>query len=264
MLIFNALTVVRSLPRKIRRSLLEFFGRSRSLGSSSSNVEATSRLLCVPPNLVKSVASGIKIEEGTGARAPVPPKASAKRAQCATAGDDAAFSGRSALDAFVNLTRAALGVVADGGGERDYVAECARLVEVRADVGEKYHSREYFRDVVFLAARLVQAQDAADLCSTPLKALGTPGFISLSFDVIPIGGKTAFGRHGSVLVICGKAASPHTGRLHYRLMAFETLREGHGGDAIAKAVFGALGHRPWCFSDAELKRVLSSIWGTGR
>ena len=158
---------------------------------------------------------GVKFDESNGGFVPKPKLSQpAKRSK-----KDKELADRNlAVEAFTNLNRTALGVVADNGTASSFKTECARLLLARANIGNKHHSQEYYNELVFIAARLKQREDTNALLRTELPSLGGPGFFQISFDTFPIGGISAFGRHGSAMVIAAKAASPLTGRLHYRII----------------------------------------------
>ena len=121
------------------------------------------------------------------------------------------------IDAFVVLTRAALGTVADNCPTSAYQASCCRLLQARVDIGRQYASLQYCRDAVFLAVRHVQADDAAEMLSPFSGALGITFCVAVAFDSIPIGGTSAYGRHGQALVVCIVGVSPHTRRLQHNV-----------------------------------------------
>jgi len=155
-LLANALATVRSMPLKLREPLSEFLtrdGKPRSIFENK-NDATTARLLCVPTNLVRTADKMVKIDETTGLYAPSPTETRSDAAEVAQRSD------ADATEVLANLTSVALGVVADNSTSSSYVSKCARMVGARADVGDRYHSLEFYKEAVFLAARLVQAQDA--------------------------------------------------------------------------------------------------------
>ena len=87
--------------------------------------------------------------------------------------------------------------------------------------------------------------------------------LALLVDGIPLGGKSANSRHGGVEVICVTMVSPYTHRLHSRLLAWCTLKEGKGGDATAHGVLSALAEKPLGLTAKELRKCLSLIGGDG-
>ena len=129
-------------------------------------------------------------------------------------------------------------------------------------IGQKYHTRWFARDVSFLAARCVQGHDAADL-RTPLPGLGIPTSIGLVLDGIPVHGLNAFGRHGTVTVVCVSATSHYTGRLHAMYLSWMIQSQGHGGRATAASVLQLLARPPFYFDKALLQRILSCVGGDG-
>jgi hypothetical protein len=71
----------------------------------------------------------------------------------------------------------------------------------------------------------------------PLGGLGISSNFALLFDGVPMGGVSAYGRHGTVQVICLNAVSPHTGRLHAWLATWIVQSAGHSGQATAEAMY---------------------------
>ena len=115
------------------------------------------------------------------------------------------------------LTRAALGTRASHAPASEFVKHISRLAFEGVPVGHKYHTRHHLKDVEFLAARCIQEYDAQDV-RQPLSGLGIRSDFAILMDGVPVGGVRAFGRHGSVIVVCISSISPHTHRLHARLL----------------------------------------------
>ena len=136
------------------------------------------------------------------------------------------------------LTRCALGVRAMHGSADDYTAQVARLAVEGVNVGDKYHHGQHFKDVEFLASKVVQADDATAMCRR-LPGLGIMSDFSILMDGIPLGGIKAHGRHGSVTVICMNLVSPFTQRLYSQLVSWCTPSAGHGGEEMSTAVLNA-------------------------
>ena len=99
-------------------------------------------------------------------------------------------------------------------------------------VGDKHHSAQFYNKATFLAARTVQGLDAKDL-QVPLCGLGIPSSLALTFDGVPVGGKSLYGRHGSAEVICGAFVSPQDHRLHTRYFTWAVMDRGHKGPDVA-------------------------------
>ena len=160
------------------------------------------------------------------------------------------------------LTRCALGVRAMHGSAQDYTRQVARLAMEGVNVGEKYHQGQHFKDVEFLAAKVLQAHDAT-VTRRCLPGLGIPSDFSILMDGIPLGGIKAHGRHGSVTVICLNLVSTVTHRLYSQLVSWCTPAAGHGGLEMASAVLQALAGEPWGLDGRELRARLSLVGGDG-
>jgi hypothetical protein len=134
------------------------------------------------------------------------------------------------------LTRVALGVRDSHGTSVDYQKWLSRLETEGVPIGHKYHSRHHYVDCIFLSARTLQCLDEDDR-RRPLGGLGISSNFALLFDGVPMGGVSAYGRHGTVQVICLNAVSPHTGRLHAWLATWIVQSAGHSGQATAEAMY---------------------------
>ena len=72
-----------------------------------------------------------------------------------------------------------------------------------------------------------------------------------------------FGRHGSMNVICIITVSPHTHRLHAKLISWCTFKGGQSGADQAVAIRDALATDPCSLNLSVLKKVTSVIGGDG-
>ena len=160
------------------------------------------------------------------------------------------------------LVRAALGARSSHAPHRFFQEALCRLSLEGVDVGNKYHTKDFFADVVFLSARCMQAFDAADV-HTPLGGLGIRSDFAALFDGVPIGGVVLYGRHGTMVVVCLNSVSASDHRLHSRLVASFVSSTGHGGEATARNVVDALAAEPFCLTIRELERSLSLVGGDG-
>ena len=160
----------------------------------------------------------------------------------------------------IRLTRVALGVRDSSGSSLDYPKWLARLETEGVPIGDKYHTWHHYADCIYLAARTVQCLHEDDR-RCPLGGLGISSNFAVLFDGVPMGGVSAYGRHGTVQVVCFNAVSPHTGRLHAWLATSIVQGKGHGGKATAEAMtrFGPGPARP--FPRSERPRQLSCTNG---
>ena len=164
------------------------------------------------------------------------------------------------LQALTTLVRAALST--GDTGYRSYTMALARLSLAGVDVGDRYHGPNFAKEVVFLAARHVQALDVAGL-RAPLPGLGVRSSLAILLDGIPVAGMSCYGRHGSVTVVCYNAVSAVDGRLHPGFICWAMPEDGHGGRSITDSVMRAMAQQPLAISAAELRTCLSLVGGDG-
>ena len=160
------------------------------------------------------------------------------------------------------LTRTALSTVASKPSQALFTKQLARLALEGVNIGEKYHTHHFMKDVVFLSGRWLQAWEADEL-DTPLRGLGKPSNLAVLVDGVPIGGVTAHGRHGSATVICICSVSPMTHRLRSRFITHAIMAEGHKGDDVAERVLSTLAEQPFGLTRSVLRSRLSCIGGDG-
>jgi hypothetical protein len=158
------------------------------------------------------------------------------------------------------MARVALGVRQAHGGEDQYAEWLCRLQLEGLEVGDKYHTKEHYRDTIYLAARAVQCLDEDDR-QQPLGGLGIPSNFALLVDGVPVGGMNA--RNGTVEVICLHYVSPHTGVLHARFVTWTVLDSGHGGRAMAASVLRAMQAPPLAMGPRAMQAGLSLVGGDG-
>ena len=182
-------------------------------------------------------------------------------AQEATA-RNAAATDVTAEAVMLTLVRTALAVGAANGAMEDFVKAVARLSVEGVPVGEKFHTRHFLKDAQFLAARCLQARDREDLYN-PLGGLGIGSSCAVLFDGVPVGSVAAYGRHGTVLVVCMSSVSPHTHRLRAQLLTWAVPSRGHGGAETAAAVLTALAGHPLALDRRALRVKLCAVGGDG-
>ena len=160
------------------------------------------------------------------------------------------------------LTRVALGARKSHGGEAEYVEWLSRFQMEGVAIGDKYHTREHYRDVIFLAARTVQCLDEEDR-RRPLGGLGISSNFAVLVDGVPLGTMSLHGRHGSVEVICFHGVSPETGFLHAWLATWAVADAGHGGRAMADKVLATMQAAPLFLTMRDLQASVSLFGGDG-
>lgn len=165
-------------------------------------------------------------------------------------------------DVLTTLTSVALGCRASHASASEFLRWVSRFEAEGVSVGQKYHTRAFYQDVEFLAARAVREMDSAD-AALSLPGLGIPSDFAVLLDGVPVGGTRSFGRHGSVTVVCVTAASPFTCHLFSRLAAWCVLDAGHSGVEMADAVLGALAAPPVSLTSSVLRSRLTLVGGDG-
>ena len=95
---------------------------------------------------------------------------------------------------------------------------------------KKYHSRTFVRDVEHLGACCLMHLDAHDI-RTKLHGLGIRSAMAVMADPVSPGGKSV-ARNGTVCVICLSFVSPHSYRLHARMLSAPTMPTGKTGIAL--------------------------------
>ena len=259
-LVTNLYLAVKNLPLTLRSQLRDYFvGRAqkffqKSMGKRVSPVlRVAGGLLGLSCSRVWRIVAQVRGNFWE----PVPPRQQSST-DITPAPTEAARADRVRL----TLVRAALAVRTSSGPTYAFVAHLARLAVEGVDVGEKYHTKEFFSDVLFLSARCVQAYDAQDVYEK-LRGTGIRSDFALLLDGVPVGGVSLHGRHGNVTVICICHVSPLTHRLHARLLTWFVPHEGHGGESLATGTANALAAQPFALSTHELRRSMCLVGGDG-
>ena len=164
------------------------------------------------------------------------------------------------LEVLVNI---ALGVIVDGLSYDRYVLHVARVARYNVNVGQKYHSVEFVKDVEYLAARRIEAMDAEDL-ETFLPGLGIRSSVAIIADGVSPGNNGKYARNGTVQVICIAFVSPHSHRLCTRFISAPETVGGHDGAALCDDVITALTNHPLRLRRRRLAQgVLALVSGDG-
>lgn len=246
----NVFLVAKRLPQQLLSALAAHFRRS---GHESRPLRVAASFLCVSRWFLNRTVLAVT----TNRWAPVPP---ITRNRLAEDGQNGIHSDADQLRVLTTLVRAALSLGDEG--YRSFTLHLARLQLAGVDVGNRCHGRHFAQEAVFLAARCVQAMDASDL-RTALPGLGVRSSLALLMDGVPVAGMAAYGRHGSVSVICVNSISHRDGKLRPRMLCWAISARGHGGEATASAVLEALSQPPLRISPGELRQCLSLVGGDG-
>ena len=253
-LICNAYMVAKRLPKDLLHALAEFFGRKKQ---ESKPLRVAAGFLGVARRLLYETVKRVKDQLWAPVATVRSMNRAASRAAEATKGraDD-----EKQMEALITLVRASLST--GDAGYRSFTVFLARLSLAGVDIGDRYHSPTFAKEVVFLAARHVQALDVAGLRAS-LPGLGVRSSLALLLDGVPVAGVSCYGRHGSVIVICYNAVSATDGRLHPGFLCWSMPEDGHGGRAITESVMQSLAQQPLALKADELRKCLSLVGGDG-
>jgi hypothetical protein len=253
MLVTRVFVALRSLPRSCLQAVVDTLA-SAQYATQSLAVRAACALLGLAPTRIWRTYASIR----RNGWSPVPGASDAPEAMAR----NAAAADVTAEAVMLTLVRTAVGVGAANGATTDFVKAVARLAVEGVPVGEKFHTRHFLKDVQFLAARCVQVRDREDLYN-PLGGLGIGSSCAVIMDGVPVGSVAAYGRHGTVLVLCVSSVSPHTHRLRAQLLTYAVPSRGHGGEETAAAVLTALAEHPLGLDRRALRAKLCGVGGDG-
>ncbi len=252
-LLVNVMLNFQKLPRDVLRYV---FGNVPPSGTVPMALGLAARFLCMSPSRVwrafKAVSNRLW--------APVP---LADRNLPRGAQDlENPLDGLGELRLLTTLVRSALAETLAGSSAAGFVRHVSRLALEGVEVGGKYHTQHFVREVQHLAARATQAQDSLDL-QDHIPGLGIPSSMAILFDGVPVGGVSTFNRHGSVQVICVATVSPVTGRIHTRFVQWAVSDRGRKGGDLARCIQEALSLPPLGWTVDVLRRRLAAIGGDG-
>ena len=219
MLITRVLVALTRLPRPCLQAVVDALATAPS-ATYSLALRAAAALVGWAPSRIWRTFRSVR---GNG-WSPVPGASNAPEATAR----NAAAADVTAEAVMLTLVRTALGVGAANGATTDFVKAVCRLAVEGVPVGEKFHTRHFFKDAQFLAARCLQLRDREDLYN-PLGGLGIGSSCAVLMDGVPVGSVAAYGRHGTVQVVCVSSVSPHTHRLRAQLLTWAIPSRGHGG-----------------------------------
>lgn len=250
-LLANVWTTTRKLPAAAIKSCLSALG-GQILKTVPLAQQLTAALLCMSPSRVWRIVQGIR-DNGWIPLIPRLPELPRGTPGC---------TGQLPLAVMKTLVRAALAESTTGGSGEGFAKHISRLAMEGVDVGGKHHTNHFFREAIFLGAKAVQSEDRTDL-DEPLGGLGIASSFAVLFDGVPVGGISAFNRHGSVEVICVASVSRRTGRVHARFAAWAVSAAGTKGPDMAAAVLKALAAPPLSLGAGLLRSRLASVGGDG-
>ena len=216
-------------------------------------VRSAATLLRVPASTVASVIASMRktgyqpCKRRLGGRKPKPKEIDA--------------GARDSDRILLSLTRTALGISSQGKAFTDFAAEIARKDLEGCDVGDKYHSRNFFRASEFIAGRVVQEMQA-ETSRQLMPALGIPSDIGISFDGLGLGSSN-WTRHAQLLVCGWQFVSCSDGQLHDEFIDARPLGADHRGPAIVQLLGETFSQTPLDFTPARLRQRLAAISADG-
>ena len=234
MLAANALTLLKQLPKKILRTMVQSLPPLMgNLMDACWGARAASTLLRVPAGQIRRCIRRLgKWPSSTESAKSV----AASPTETTKSTPNGLEPTPDSLEVLVDI---ALGVIVDGLAYDRFVHHVAREAKRNVNVGQKYHSLEFVKDVEYLAARGIEALDAEDL-GTILPGLGIRSSLAILADGVSPGTNGKYARNGTVQVICIAFVSPHSNRLCSRFIAAPETVGGHDGAALCDDVIIAL------------------------
>ncbi|CAE7316262.1 YIR007W [Symbiodinium sp. CCMP2592] len=163
-----------------------------------------------------------------------------------------------------NLVARALFCIHEGETGLEFERDMASLMRiVGPDIfGDQHHSRQFYNQVIFLGARVLETLDGYSIENDLVPGLGIPSDIGLMIDPVSLG-HGAMARHDTVLVMC-LALVAKTGRIYTPFVAAPTLPlEGHSGEGIKALALSGLSRHPCGLSLFSLRRRLACVAGDG-
>ena len=162
-----------------------------------------------------------------------------------------------------NLVSRALFLCCEGQSSLAYERDISNLLSMvgREQLGDQHHSRKFFIQVVYMAARVLEKLEALRI-NSPIAGLGIASDFGLAMDPVSLGSGVQ-ARHETVLVICLCLIGSH-GKMYTSFLCAPTLPlEGHTGDSLRELSLEALAQHPCGFSNFSLKRRLAVVSGDG-
>ena len=159
------------------------------------------------------------------------------------------------------LLREALSGAVQGLADSAYIRGLARLKLAGADVGSKYHSRQFVRSAEYLAGQAIMVLTRESL-DRHLPALAIPSDMALIFDGVSIGA-SSFATHETLLVIGVVVTRPEDGQCCDRLLAAPSHGWSHSGVATRDLLLEVVRARPLNLASSELRPHVGVVGGDG-
>ena len=158
-LVLNVYLALKMLPLPLVKDIVTVLGRADARNVPWALRAAAGLLSLSPSRIFRTVTqvkqNGWRPVERQKCAAPEQSSGDRKGA------DDT--KGQQQTRALMTLARAALGTRAAHAPASEYVKHISGLAVEGVDVGQKYHTREHFKDVEFLGARCLQSHHAQDI-----------------------------------------------------------------------------------------------------
>lgn len=280
-LIANAVRNLTAVPAALLKQVSKYLPRStlsskgRKRGPNSWATTVTSQFLALPPGTITRWMKELKKSDWKPKSKQAPfdwKKASrcreglevalAEAEACGDTHDEPAVSREEKT--MRNLVARALFCIHEGETGLEFERDMASLMRVVGPdfFGDQHHSRQFYNQVIFLGARVLETLDGYSIESDLVPGLGIPSDIGLMIDPVSLG-HGAMARHDTVLVMC-LALVAKTGRIYTPFVAAPTLPlEGHSGEGIKALALSGLSRRPCGLSLFSLRRRLACVAGDG-
>ena len=144
-----------------------------------------------------------------------------------------------------------------------YERDIANLLEIAGPqyFGHQHHSRKFFLQVIYMAARVLEKLEAAQI-NQPLGGIGIVSDVGVLLDPVSLG-LCSMARHETVLVIC-LALVGSGGRLYTPYLCSPTIPlQGHTGEALRNLALSGLANHACGLSMFSLKKRLAVVSGDG-
>ncbi len=224
-LVTNVVLASQRVPKIVCRQITNALGVVGSHRTSSIAIQVASALLRLPATTITCCERRVRCNAWQPVDTARAPPADAPQG---TRGTD--------KEVLTVLVREVLAAAYKGRSQQDFTEQLARYSLAGVDIGDKYMSRNFAREVEFLGARVLENQVALDL-GRPLLGTGLRSDIGLFWDFVSIGG-AGYPRHETVNMIAIGAVSTKTGRLFSQLLAAPTVPiGGHTGASQRDQVF---------------------------
>ncbi len=251
-LVVNVYLVLSEMPKDLLRQVLKCRVPPGSNLGATLAAKAASSLLRLPYRTIVQCLGNVKRNSWN----PVPRSSLESEEPCEQTVE------RDPQHTLRILTRTALATGYHGRSHVDYVRDCMRLHLAGADIGQKYHSKEFAQIVERLGAECIQALDAEDIHGH-LPALGIPSDLAIAWDGVSLGA-SSFSRHETLQVMAAAFVSPHSCRLHARFLAAPSSGGNHSGQAQVAIASLAMTQHPVRLDMVALRSRCALVCGDGQ